>query len=89
MRVVWKYKVPRVDGEFEMSIPQDAAILEAELQDGEPHLWCFVDPSAPVVTSRRFRWLMTGEKIDNWGGLVHVKSFHTNGLVVHLFQKVV
>lgn len=83
--VVWKYPVS-VDNMFVLQLPVGATPLSVHIQNGEPVLWCLVNPVAPVKL-RRFRLAGTGHPIEAVG-LSFIGTFlvEHDALVFHLFE---
>jgi hypothetical protein len=85
MKTIFKYPI-KIQGEFEMELPQDAKILKVDAKQGLPCMWAMVNPEAPK-TKRKFHIFGTGhalpEKID---ALDHVGTFIEGHLVWHLFE---
>ena len=88
MRVIWKYKVPARQ-RFSIEMPEGAVVLSVQVQFGEPHIWCLVDPLASKE-ARQFMLLPTGEQtpyLDEFG-FDFRGTFQVQGgtIVLHLFE---
>lgn len=79
---IWKYQL---SPECRHSIPAGARILHFGVQNGEPHIWCLVDPDeAPEL--RHFRCVGTGFDFDITDHH-YIGTFHSsNALVFHFFE---
>lgn len=55
MRTIWKYPMPismfrgRPDSHMNIYVPSDYRVLSVQMQNGEPTMWCEVDPEAANV----------------------------------------
>ncbi len=86
---IWKFPLKTVD-EQTIEMPFEAQILSLKVQDGEPCIWAFVDPSKPKV-ERKFDIFGTGHQIayDTHTVVNHIGTYQleAGALVFHVFEK--
>jgi len=86
---ILKYPFSVVD-RFVLELPEGAAVLHVDAQDGQPMMWASVLVDAPM-TERVFRVYGTGHLVEVEGGqwLRYVATFlmYDGGLVWHLFEE--
>ena len=81
MKIIWKW---RLEPETTIRMPQDAKVLDVQVQDNEPQLWALLDTDSPDC-SRTFRSFSTGVELpDNPGE--YVDTFQLGELVFHVFE---
>ena len=88
---IWKHHLPTETQEFELDLPSRVP-LTIQVQDGLPVMWsvCLVHKDTPDIRTRKFVWVMTGEKVPasvrsvppSYLGTVQI----LHGLVLHLFE---
>lgn len=84
---IWKFPIPfNIPNPIPMSMPRDAQILHADVQNDEPMVWAMVDTKAPSVT-HHVSMFGTGHNIRFDPGR-HVGSFLVEGgtYVFHVFD---
>ena len=84
-KTIWKYPIPPA-GNFTLDLPDDAEILDAQMQHGVACLWAKVDPEAP---KHRVRFALVGTGCgDAPEHAVYIASlqFQSGNFVFHLFQ---
>jgi len=86
MRTVYKYPV-EINEMFTIELPEDAEILDVQLQGNYPTLWALLDTESPTV-KRVFRLAGTGHPIPSIEILEHIGTFQMAGgtLVWHVFE---
>lgn len=78
---VWKFQLtPRNDM---VSMPAGAQLLHVAMQGNSACVWALVDPQEPVVR-RQVATIPTGIAVYVDGP--YVGTFHTSGLVFHVFD---
>ena len=86
MKKVYKYEL-----DFEQKnittvfIPTDSKILEIGLQGDDLFLWALVDTLNEKVEEIKIEIYGTGWEIENIEQLEHLKTYHQNGHVWHVF----
>lgn len=87
VKTVWKFPLRLVD-EQEVSLPDGAKILCAQVQGATLCLWALVDPDKPAAT-RAIRIYGTGRPIPDSDSLVYVDTFQVErgALVFHVFER--
>lgn len=88
MRTIWKYNILIDDEPTELQVPENGAVLTAQLQNGDLQLWILVEDSAPLQR-RTFVVLGTGYPITSDITLVYVATFQllAGKFVFHVFEK--
>jgi hypothetical protein len=82
---VWKYELPRPSSEEQQySIPEEAQIIDYQIQDGKFIFWALVDPDR-TPTERCFVHTGTGWYLD-YKELEHVGTVQEGKHVWHLFE---
>lgn len=74
-KTVFKYTLRPASGVIQM--PKGAQVLSVHVQNGDPHLWALVDPSAEVET-REFQIVGTGHPIEGDPGRF-IGTVHRHG----------
>jgi hypothetical protein len=83
MKTIWKWKL---GPETTIDMPHGAKLLAVQDQNGEPHLWALVDPSAKTYP-RTFRVYGTGHNMpDEPGQYVGTVQMQGGAMVVHVFE---
>jgi hypothetical protein len=83
MKTIWKWKL---GPETTINMPHGAKLLAVQDQNGEPHLWAMVDPSAKTYP-RTFRVYGTGHNMpDEPGQYVGTVQMREWAMVVHVFE---
>lgn len=89
MITIWKYEIK--EPEVTLMIPEDAKVLDVQLQDGTPIpcIWVAVDTDN-ILVERKFRIHGTGHKLEykhaGAAGVHYVGTFQLQGFVWHLFE---
>ena len=84
MKTIWKYRLSD-DGELtELSVPQGAEFLTAQIQQDWICVWALVDPAAPEVT-RRILLVGTGITV-RYSPVKYIGTVANNGFVFHVFE---
>jgi len=87
MRAVWKY--PLTDSLSQIDMPEDAEVLDVQLQGNIPHMWVLVNPHATLET-RYFHMFGTGEPFDDKTGQLgyYCGTLYLDGgrSVLHVFE---
>lgn len=87
IKTIWKFPI-RIDDEQVIEMPEDAIILDIQMQGDTPCLWALVEPGNPVK-ERKILVAGTGhEREDLAGPAIHIGSFQMLGgrLVFHAFE---
>jgi hypothetical protein len=83
MKTVYKYSL-LMDDDQEVAVPDGAAFLTVQLQQGEPYLWALVDMTKPIV---KRKVLMRGTGHDCEGVGRYISSFQIKEvLIFHVFE---
>jgi hypothetical protein len=84
-RTIWKYG-PLSGGYTELTLPEGAKVLSAQVQGGEINLWAEVDSSMP--SRKRFFYVYgTGHELpDNPGTFIGTVQLHGGALVFHVYE---
>ncbi len=82
MKAIYKYNA----GDYSITMPKDAQILDVQMQYDIPQLWALVDTSNEMET-REFLIMGTGMEFDDEGS-IYIGTFQQFGgdLVWHLFE---
>ena len=89
MITIWKYEIN--EPEVTLMIPENAKVLDVQLQQGSPTpcIWVAVD-TENILVERRFRIYGTGHPMDfkhaGAAGVHYVGTFQLQGFVWHLFE---
>jgi hypothetical protein len=90
--MIWKYELDVMSSGFirTFSMPKNAVILSAQVQQGKGVLWAMVDTNAKAVEPRRFHLVLTGQVHDPASGLrfIDTLQFDDGNYVVHVFEEV-
>ena len=70
---------------FGISLPKDAVILSAQMQDEQPCIWALVD-TEQEIEKREFILFGTGHPIYHIDELKYVATFQQAEFVWHLFE---
>lgn len=85
-RVIWKFTFP-FKKEFELEMPEDAYILDVQLQNSIPALWAICNTEARKEI-RNFVLVGTGQEF-NLTGLNYIGTFQIEEFVWHLFEELI
>lgn len=89
-KVIYKYPIPLNDTIL-LQLPKNAEILFVETQNGDPFIWCLINPELELVP-RYFHLYGTGMEIeeDTLHENVYVGTFKlaNERLILHLFERV-
>jgi hypothetical protein len=87
MRVL-KYSFPKIAKEFQLEMPYDAEVINAEIQNDWPHFWAMVPENSNVAT-RTFLMVSTGEELSECNRLVYINTISVlkNSTIWHIFEK--
>jgi len=84
MKVIWKYKIYPTE-EQKLDIPENAKLLDVQIQDGEPCLWVLVNPEG-VRVDRIVSVIPTGQTKESINGeYAGTFQLHDGVLVFHVF----
>jgi hypothetical protein len=89
MDTIYKYGMP-INDIITLQLPIGAKILDVQPQNGNPFIWCLVDPNVDTEV-RHFEVFGTGHKMSTGMGVnrEYIGTFQTMGgaLVFHLFER--
>ncbi len=89
IRTVYKYELDTLVGEeIAYQLPFRAVFLHFQIINGNPTIWCEVDPLASVTEKRHFTIFATGGEIPV-GSLHVITTITPLGQVWHLYERVV
>lgn len=77
------YKYPLGIGAFELTLTRHAQVLCVQMQDGAPHMWVRLDPSAQDER-RQFRFIGTGHPVPE--SALYIGTVQWEPFVWHLFE---
>lgn len=82
---IWKWTLEVTDAQS-LKVPQDAQLLDVQVQGEMPQLWALCDESKPKV-DRHIAIYGTGKPIPNQPGK-YIATFQMRGgaLVFHVFE---
>lgn len=83
---IWKFVLNLAD-EQDVLMPEGAAILSCQVQNGTPCIWALVRPDAPTQEVRRIQIFGTGHPMDVTPKVfVGTFQIHGGALVFHVFE---
>ena len=85
MKQIWKWRLDSMEMIY-LDMPEDAEILDVQVQGGTPCIWAICSPGSPVRT-RKLALYGTGEPIIGDPGR-HIGTFQISDgrLVLHVFE---
>jgi len=85
---IYKYRIPLVPGPAVM-MPEGAAVLSLQMQNGEPCIWAIVDDEKRPA-ARFFHWYETGHAIpmQDLVNLNFIGTVQNEPFVFHLFERI-
>lgn len=89
MKVIWKYPLPCLGGEFNLILPAKSKILTVHIQRGVPTIWVLVDTaSIPEEDIRIFYIALTGGSPFNPENWEYIGTFFLDeeSFIGHLFE---
>ncbi len=84
MKTIWKFPLPLTDNPM-VEMPQDALVLDVQIQHGEICLWAVVDGKAPLE-NRSFFVVGTGHPMPAHAGR-YVRTVQQDRFVWHVFEE--
>jgi hypothetical protein len=89
-KVIYKYPIPLNDTIL-LQLPKNAEILFVETQNGDPFIWCLINPELELEP-RYFYLYGTGHIIEDEEGYqkIYIGTFKllNDSLILHLFERV-
>lgn len=84
---IYKYQLPITDHVIEIELPEHHEYCDIQSQNESIHLWCMVNPHAPLV-KKRFKIFATGQEIESPENYYFIKTvqIHNGALVFHVFE---
>ena len=81
MRKIYKYPFEIIDIQT-VKLPKGAIILTAQLQNGRPCIWAYVDPSEIEAEDVTLRVYGTGQEIDDSLDLTYVSTIQIREKII-------
>lgn len=87
MKKVFKYTLNSdTREETVLDIATGAEILDIQVQNRQPQLWVLIDPSETTKELRTFKFIGTGDEIDDNAIFVKTVLLGGGSTVLHLFE---
>lgn len=84
--IIYKYTFPLTPGEFTLSLPDDASILDCQVQHGVGALWALLNPLHPV-REVSFAVVGTGHAFPlEWRRMDYIATVQDDPYVWHIFR---
>lgn len=82
MRTIYKYQLNA--GVKELNLPENAIVVDFNVQGDKFYLWAEIDTTPETHVRRIFEIYGTGEPINTSHS--YIKTCHVNGYVFHLYE---